>query len=195
MKRVAAVRDMLGPNKDLMVDCNCTWDYVRAIKTIPYLEELNVKFIEEPAPIDHLETSAKIASATWIPIAGYENETHILGFQDWMLKGGVYYIQPNACRVGGVTAMRKIFTLASVYERAVCTHSWSTAICMLANLHLMATIANGEYLEYDVNPNPFRDELNVYPFELKDGYVLLPERPGLGIELNMDIINKYKMTV
>ena len=195
MRRVEEARRLLGPDTPLMVDCNCSWDYARAVKTIPYLEELDVKFIEEPVPVDMVETSARIAATTRIPIAGYESETHLLGFLDLMQRGKVYYLQPDACRVGGITALRKIIALSQVYEREICTHAWSSAVSLAANLHLMATASNADFLEYDINPNALREELSVHPFILEQGNVLLPQRPGLGVELNPDTVKKYSLKV
>jgi len=193
MHRVAEARRILGPDAPLMVDCNCSWDYAQAVKTIPYLEELDVKYIEEPVPVEKVGTSARIAAATKIPIAGYESETSISGFLDLMMRSGVYYIQPDVCRVGGITAMRKIITLSQIYEREICAHAWSSAISLAANLHMMATAVNGDALEYDINPNPLREELSVHPFILEQGDVLIPDRPGLGVELNPDTVKKYAL--
>lgn len=192
MKRVQAVRDALGPDIGLMVDANSIWDVPTALKWIKPLEELDVRWIEEPVCVDDVEGSARIAAATSIPIAGYEQESNRLGFRDLILHGGVQFVQPNSVRVGGISEVRKIAALAAMWHRPCYPHSFSSAVCILANLHVLASIPNGGELEYDRNPNPLREELNIHKLEIEDGVVKLPERPGLGIELNPDTVEKYR---
>jgi len=191
LKRVQEVRKLLGPDRELMVDCNNNWDLPTALKWLPYLEELDVKFIEEPFPVDNLEDSARLAEKTRIPLAGFENETNLWGFRDIITKNAAYFIQPNAARVGGITAMRKIAALAQAFNRSVCPHAFSSMVCIMANMHLLATLPNGVFLEYDVNENALREELNLHPLVIDNGWVQLPQRPGLGVELNRDTVGKY----
>lgn len=188
--RVRYARDCLGDHFDLIVDANCTWDLLRAYDYLPYLEELGVKFIEEPFQLNQPQTYKKLSEATRIPLAGSENETSLLGFTD-IMHSGVYFVQPNVCRVGGPTNMRRIMTLIDLNERIFAPHSWSSIICMSANMHLMATTRKHYMLEYDINPSAFREDLVAEPYPFKDGIYEIPDRPGLGLEINFDTVEKH----
>ena len=194
IKRVQAVRDAVGPDIGLMVDANSIWDVPTALKWIRPLEELEVRWIEEPVSVDDVDGSARVAAATSIPIAGYEQESSRLGFRDLIVRGAVHIAQPNSVRVGGISEVRKIAALAAMWHLPCYPHSFSSAVCILANLHVLASIPNGGELEYDRNPNPLREELNVHRLQVLDGVVRLPDRPGLGIELNRDIMEMYKVS-
>lgn len=104
------------------MDANCTWDLPRAYAYLPYLEELNVKFLEEPFQLNHPHSYRTLAGQTRIPLAGSENESSIYGFQEFM-NAGVYFVQPNVCRVGGPTNMRRIMTLIDLNERVFAPHA------------------------------------------------------------------------
>lgn len=192
--RVCAVRDAIGPDIDLMVDANSIWDVPTALKWIRPLEELDVRWIEEPVSVDDVEGSARIAAATRIPIAGYEQESSRFGFRDLIVNKAVHIPQPNSVRVGGISEVRKIAALAAMWHLPCYPHSFSSVVCIHANLHVLASIPNGGQLEYDCNPNPLREELNLHKLEINDGVVTLPERPGLGIELNPETMERYKVS-
>lgn len=188
--RVRYAREALGDDMDLMVDANCTWDLPRAYAYLPYLEELNVKFLEEPFQLNRPQSYRTLAGQTRIPLAGSENESSIYGFREFM-DAGVYFVQPNVCRVGGPTNMRRIMTLIDLNERVFAPHAWSSIICMSASMHLMATTRNHYKLEYDINPSAFREDLILEPYPFENGIYTIPDRPGLGIELNPDTLEKH----
>ena len=100
------------------------------------------------------------------------------------MRSGVYFVQPNVCRVGGPTGMRRIMNLIDLNERVFAPHSWSSIICMTANMHLMATVRKHYMLEYDINPSAFREDLILEPYPFKQGTYEIPDRPGFGLELN-----------
>lgn len=188
--RVRYARESLGPDVDLMVDANCTWDLPRAYQYLPYLEELGVKFLEEPFQLNCPQSYKKLTEQTRLPLAGSENESSIYGFME-LMDAGVYYVQPNVCRVGGPTNMRRIMTLIDLNERVFAPHAWSSIICMTADMHLMATTRRHYMLEYDINPSAFREELITNPYPFQDGSYTIPDRPGLGLELNQETLKKH----
>ena len=108
-----------------------------------------------------------------------------------LMDAGVYYVQPNVCRVGGPTNMRRIMTLIDLNERVFAPHAWSSIICMTADMHLMATTRRHYMLEYDINPSAFREELITNPYPFQDGSYTIPDRPGLGLELNQETLKKH----
>lgn len=188
--RVRFAREHLGPETDLMVDANCTWDILRAYAYLPYLEELGVKFLEEPFQLNSPQSYRTLARQTRIPLAGSENESSLYGFRE-LMDAGVYFVQPNVCRAGGPTNMRRIMTLIDLEERVFAPHSWSSIICMTANMHLMATTRRHYMLEYDINPSAFREDLIQEPYPFRDGCYTIPDRPGLGLALNMDTVDRH----
>ena len=190
LARVQYARDSLGEDVDLIVDANCTWDLPLAYKYLPYLEELGITFIEEPFQLDHPYSYQALSQQTRIPLAGSENESSIRGFQD-LMRSGVYFVQPNVCRVGGPTGMRRIMNLIDLNERVFAPHSWSSIICMTANMHLMATVRKHYMLEYDINPSAFREDLILEPYPFKQGTYEIPDRPGFGLELNMETVTRH----
>ncbi|MCC8194654.1 MAG: mandelate racemase/muconate lactonizing enzyme family protein [Deltaproteobacteria bacterium] len=192
MNRVREVRKRLPDDGELMVDSNFVYDLPAALKCIPYLEELEVKFWEEPLHVDNPEDAAYLATKTRIPLAGSENETSMFGFRDIMSKNAAYYLQPNVSRTGGITALKKIAGMAEAWNRVIAPHCYSTMINIVATMHVLASIPNGLFLEWDANETPFREDLIAQSFTIDGGYVNLQDGPGLGIELNMDTVNKYR---
>jgi L-alanine-DL-glutamate epimerase-like enolase superfamily enzyme len=103
-------------------------------------------------------------------------------------------VQPDVIWTGGITECRKVAALAQAYGLPVIPHVFSSALASVANMHFIAGIPNGSLLEFDQNPNPLRDELFEEPLDIEaDGTVRLPERPGLGVRLNMATVEKYRV--
>lgn len=188
--RVRHARAILGEDVDLMVDANCIWDLDRAYAYLPYLEMLNIKFLEEPFQLDCSYSYQQLSQRTRIPLAGSENESSLYGFQR-LIDSGIRYLQPNSCRVGGPTNMRRILSLVDFNERVLAPHSWSSFICMAVNMHMMATCKKHYKLEYDINPSVFRETLVETPYEMKDGTFLIPDKPGFGLKLNMETVHRH----
>lgn len=195
IKRVEAVREAIGNDIDLLVDANSSWDFKTAITMAKELEKLNVYYIEEPVVTEDLESSARLAAATTIPIAGYETAYTKFEFKDIILKKAVDIVQPDVAWAGGLTECMKIASLADSFSLPVIPHCFSSALCLAANLHFGAAIPTCELVEFDQNYNPLRDELITNPFEVSNGYVTLSEKPGLGIEINEDIVEKYRIEI
>jgi len=196
IERVKAVREAIGDKIDLLIDANNNWDSKTAIKMARALEEYNIYYIEEPVPTEDIVGSAKLAAATTIPIAGYETAYTRYEFRDLIVMKAVDIVQPDAVWTGGITECMKIAAFASAYSLPCIPHCFSSSVCLAANLHFVSAIPNGELLEMDRSYNPLREELIDSPFQIdKDGYIKLPDTPGLGITLNEEIINKYKVDI
>ena len=193
LERVRSVRQAIGNKIDLAVDANSNWDVPTARWMGKRLEELGVKWIEEPVSPDDVEGSAIVAQSTVIPISGYEQETTRYGFRPLIEKRAVHIVQPDVTWSGGITECKKIAALACSWNLPCRPHVFSSGVCLAANLQFIASIPNGDLLELDRNPNPLRDELineSLSPDAM--GVVTLPDRPGLGIDLNPEIIKKYR---
>jgi L-alanine-DL-glutamate epimerase-like enolase superfamily enzyme len=194
LARVAAVRQALGPHAKLMVDVNCAWSPAFAIEMGRAMERYNLYWIEEPVATDDIEGSARVADALATPIAGYETEMGLYAFRELISRGAVDIVQLDIAWSGGFSEGRRIAAYAGAHHRMVAPHAFAGAVLLVASLHFAAAIPNGLVLEWDQNPNAIRDELLKEPLRLEsDGTVKLPERPGLGIELDRSAVERYRV--
>jgi L-alanine-DL-glutamate epimerase-like enolase superfamily enzyme len=191
--RVAAVRRALGPQAKLMADVNCAWSPSFAIEMGRALEPYKLYWIEEPVATDDIDGSARVADALATPIAGYETEIGLYGFRELITRGAVDIVQPDIAWAGGFSECRRIAALAQAHHLMVAPHAFASAVTLVASLHFIASIPNGLVLEFDQNPNALRDELLNEPIRIEpDGMIRLPERPGLGIELDRGAVEHYR---
>ncbi len=192
--RVAAVRRAVGPRAKLMVDVNCAWSPAMAIEMGRALEPYRLYWIEEPVATDDIDGSARVAAALATPIAGYETEIGLYGFRELITRGAVDIVQPDIAWSGGFSECRRIAALAQAHHLMVAPHAFASAVTLVASLHFAASIPNALVLEFDQNPNGLRDELLKEPLRIDgDGMIRLPERPGLGIELDPSAIDRYRV--
>ena len=191
--RVAAVRRALGAKAKLMVDVNCAWSPSFAIEMGRAFEPYKLYWIEEPVATDDIAGSVRVADALATPIAGYETEIGLYGFRELITRGAIDIVQPDLAWAGGFSECRRIAALAQAHHLMVAPHAFAGAVLLAASLHFIASIPNGMVLEFDQNPNGLRDELLKEPIRAdSDGMIKLPERPGLGIELDRGAIERYR---
>jgi L-alanine-DL-glutamate epimerase-like enolase superfamily enzyme len=190
--RVAAVREALGPDSALMIDANCAWTPDQAMRFADAVERYNIFWIEEPVETADHAGSAMVAAATSIPIAGYETEVGLAGFSRLIEARAVDIAQPDVAWSGGISECRRIAALAQANHLAFAPHCFSSAVLLAASLHLAASLPNCTLIEIDRNPNPLRDDLLREPIVVREGFVQVPEGPGLGIELDPDVIETYR---
>ena len=194
LTRVAAVREALGPKAKLMVDANCAWSPAMAIAMGREMERHNLYWIEEPVATDDIEGSAEVARALAAPVAGYETELGLYGFRELISRGAVDIVQLDLAWSGGFSEGKRIAAYAHAHHRMVAPHAFAGAVLLVASLHFAAAIPNGLELEWDQNPNAIREELLKQPLRLeKDGTVKVPERPGLGVELDRVAVERYRI--
>ncbi len=192
--RIKAVREAIGPNIDLLVDGNNVYTAYEAIKMARRMEAYDIFWFEEPVPAEDIEGSAKVAHAIDMPVAAGENEFTRYGFRDLIINQALDIAQPDATWCGGITEARKIAAMASAWNITCVPHSFSSAIALMSNLHFSASIPNSMFQEFDRNYNPLREELLTEPVRInKDGYIDLPDKSGLGVELNEATVKKYRL--
>src|SRR5271168_5321642 len=194
IERVATVRRALGPQAKLMVDVNCAWSPAFAIEMGRALEPFKLYWIEEPVATDDIDGSARVADALATPIAGYETEIGLYGFRELITRGAVDIVQPDLAWTGGFSEGRRIAALAQAHHLMVAPHAFGGAVLLATSLHFAASIPNALVLEFDQNPNGLRDELLKETIRADgDGMIRLPERPGLGIELDPAAVERYRV--
>lgn len=178
----------------LMVDANNNWNTFTAIQMGRAFQEMGVFWLEEPLHLDNIEGSIELAATLDLPIAGYESEVGLFNFREYIYRRAVDIVQPDVIWSGGITECVKIANLAAAFNLPCLPHVFSSAVSLVANMHFLASLNNGGILEMDRNPYPLRDELLVEPIEVRsDGLVYLPEKPGLGIELDDSVVKRYRV--
>ncbi|MCP5150434.1 MAG: mandelate racemase/muconate lactonizing enzyme family protein [Ectothiorhodospiraceae bacterium] len=192
VRRVAAIREAVGDELDIMLDMGFPVPLDDAIYLGRALAEHRVYFLEEPLSPDDVGGFAKLVAASPTPIATGEKETSLHGFVDLMDRGELRIVQPDVARVGGISEAMRIAAHCESRNVRMIPHCWSTDILVAATLHVVSTLRDCPYLEYNVTDNPLRTELLVAPIRPRDGILHVPEGPGLGIELDEDTIARYR---
>lgn len=189
---VSAVRDTIGPDAPLMVDGNARYSIAEARRMAPAWREAGVFWLEEPFAPEHPEAFRALRpSLSGIPLAAGENEFGRQGFKE-LIEGGVVDIaQPDCCRCGGLTEALRIVADAAEKDIKIAPHTWSDAVALTANMHLVAATPHALTVEVDQTGNPFIDDLLVEGPRITAGRAVLPGGPGLGIELNHDEVRRY----
>jgi L-alanine-DL-glutamate epimerase-like enolase superfamily enzyme len=193
---IAAVRRAVGPEFTIMVDVAYAWDSVeRALAIIETWAEYDVFFVETPLWADDLEGYAELCLRSPIKVAAGEWLATRFEFLDLMDRGGVQVAQPDVGRVGGLTEARRVCDLAAERGRLIVPHGWKTGITIAATAHLAAVTPHMPFFEFvpqAVAESALRRELVVDELELVDGRLALPRKPGLGIELNRDALERFE---
>jgi len=193
---IATAREAVGPDVELMVDAGGSeqfWPhgYKWALNTARMLADYDVVWFEEALPPDDLEGFAKLREHAPVLIATGEVLTRRQSFQPWLERGAVDIIQPDATKVGGLSESRRIAWMAQEHNVLFVPHGWNTAIGLAADLHLVAALPVARWVEY-LTPSPYIEEIITEPFQLdEDGLLPIPQKPGLGIELNPDGVARY----
>jgi L-rhamnonate dehydratase len=189
---VAAARKAGGPDFDLMLDVGKGWTSAReGIDRARRMEEHNLYWIEEPFWPDDYAKYAALAAAVPTPIAGGEEETTLADFERLAEKGHVEVLQPDVTRAGGISECLRVADYARRKGKRCVLHAWSTGIIKAATLHVLAAMDEAEYMEYCVQTTDLNQKLVAEKFPLKNGEVAIPDRPGLGIELDEAVLKQY----
>ena len=191
-KWVGEIRRAVGPDIALMLDMGTPVPFDSALWLARALAEHEVFFLEEPLSPDDLDGFAQLVAASPTPIATGEKETSRFGFRDLMERGNLRIIQPDVARCGGISEIRRIAALAELRNVRVIPHCWSSDILVAATLHFLVTQRDAPWQEFNVMDNPFKNGLVRNPFRLEDGRLRVPDEPGLGIELNEEVIERYR---
>ena len=198
---VTAVRKAIGGEIHLMIDANHAYDATTAIRLGRELSHLNIDWFEEPVSPEDIEGYIDVRKAVGIPVAGGEAEFTRFGFRQLITQRAVDIVQPDICATGGLTEGRRIADMARAWHIRCIPHVWGTAIGRAASLHFIASLPptppalfqQQPLLELDLTPHPLRDEVVLNPPEVVNGWVWVPQSPGLGIDVNEAFLEKYKL--
>jgi L-alanine-DL-glutamate epimerase-like enolase superfamily enzyme len=193
---IASVREAVGAEFVLMVDLQYAFSDVNTcLATIRDWEKFDLFFIETPLPADDLQGYAQLANEQPIPIAAGEWLTTRYEFLDLMDRGKVKVVQPDIGRVGGLTEACRVCELAKERGLTVVPHLWKTGISIAAAAHLAAATPHCAFIEFlpgDLCDSPLRRELLTEELHMIDGRIPIPDRPGLGAELNREALARFK---
>ena len=187
--------------KEVMIDVNHAYSVTDAIRLGRELEDAGwrLRWYEEPVVQEDPDGYAEVRRALITPIAGGENEYTLFGFKQLLAKRAIDIAQPDICIAGGFTGCRHIVALAHAHGVQVNPHVWASAVGQAASLQLIASIPVANHalfpkdilLEFDTSSHPFRNELTDMPLRQKQGWVEIPQKPGLGIDVNRKTLEKY----
>ena len=190
LAHVRAARRGVGEEAEFMIDAGLAYDVTTAIKRAHQFAEFRPYWFEEALHPDDYEGYTKLAANSPLRIAAGEQEVTLAGFER-LLDCGLDVMQPDVARVGGLTNMRRIGQLAAKRYRLCVNHSYKTGVSIAASLHALAALPNSYWLEYCVEDSALRQTLTRQRFPVVDGLVAAPEEPGLGVELDEAVVEKY----
>ena len=193
---VKAAREAIGPDSRLMVDAggsDAFWPngYKWALNTAKMLADYDVHWFEEALNPDALEDYVKLREHSPVAISGGEVLTRRQSFQPWFNARAFDIVQPDVTKVGGISEERRIACMAQDYGIRFIPHGWNTAVGLAADLQLASAFPDTDLVEYLIG-SQFIDEIKVGGWKLDaDGMLAIPTKPGLGLELDPDVLKKY----
>lgn len=201
IENVRTVRQAIGNEFPLMVDANHAYSLREATILAKAIEPYNIGWFEEPVSPEFYHHYRELRQKTTIPIAGGECEYLRYGFHQLLKNECVDILQIDICGAGGLTEAKRIATLASTFGIEIVPHTWGTGIAFHAALHFIANLepipgrllAPNMFIEYDRTENGIREHLTNPSIKMEDGFIQVPDRPGLGIEVNEKAIQQYMM--
>lgn len=188
---VEAVRDAVGNDVDLLIECHGRFDVATGIKIANALKPFNPMFMEEPTPPDSLDALAEVHAKSPIPIAAGERIYSPHQFKEFLDKGCADFAQPDVSHCGGISAIKRMAAMAENYYVALAPHNPSGPVANAATLHLAASTYNFRILEICLTDVNWRGELTNERVVFENGNILIPEGIGLGLELNEENCLKY----
>lgn len=193
---VAAARDAIGPDCQLMVDAggsDAHWAgrYKWALTTARMLENYGVSWFEEALTPDALDDFVRLRELSPVPISGGEVLTRRQSFLPWLQRRAFDIVQPDVTKVGGLSEQRRIAWLAEDHGVKFVPHGWNTAVGLAADLQLASAVATTDFVEY-LTGSPFIDGIALGGWRLDaDGMLAIPDAPGLGLELDRDAVREF----
>ncbi|WMT89775.1 mandelate racemase/muconate lactonizing enzyme family protein [Pelagibacterium sp. H642] len=201
LRVIAAVREAAGPDMRIMIDGNHGYEAYEAIRVGQRAAEYGIDWFEEPVVPEQLQAYREVRARQPIPVAGGETWHTRWGMREPIETRCVDIIQPDICGCGGFSEIRRIADLASLHGVRVVPHVWGTAVQIAAALQFTAAMVPDPVrnkplepiLEFDRTINPFRQAVVKTPLEHAGGVVAIPDRPGLGIEINRDALTEFAL--
>ncbi|MGL4197647.1 MAG: mandelate racemase/muconate lactonizing enzyme family protein [Allorhizobium sp.] len=201
LRVIRAARDAAGPNMRLMADANHGYGVLEAVEFGLRAAEYGLDWFEEPVVPEQLAAYREVRAKQLIPVAGGETWHSRWGMKEPIETRAIDIVQPDLAGVGGFTEAKRVADLAALHGVRVVPHVWGTAVHIAAALQFIAAMVPDPVrvnpiepiLEFDRTDNPFRQAVIQTPIEHTNGMVAIPNAPGLGIEINRDALQEFKM--
>jgi L-alanine-DL-glutamate epimerase-like enolase superfamily enzyme len=193
--RVIAARAHLGPDIAIMCDAHGTFTVAEAKRFAYLVRDCDITWFEEPVAGDDKPGMAEVRASSHIPIAAGESESTRFDFRDLIAARAVDVLQPDLAICGGITETMRIGALAAAHNLLLAPHLWAGAPAFAAGLHTAAASTASMILEYSLGANPMLHALTEERFEVEDGMIAIPERPGLGITIREDVLRANMIEV
>lgn len=195
VESVRAVREATGPGIEIGVDINGAYDAATAIRFCAAVEEYDLTFLEEPVYPDDIDGYEQIRRHTTIGLACGESEFGVFGFRELLRRRAVDIVQPDIARIGGFTAAMRLNALVHAHNVRYAPHTgFSCGVAQLASIHLAAAVSNLKFLEEMYIQNDLAEIFTEPLPKATKGVVAVPQRPGLGLQLDRKKIAKYRLT-
>jgi L-alanine-DL-glutamate epimerase-like enolase superfamily enzyme len=187
---IRKLREAVGPDFDLIQESNTRWSLEQCLEIAPVLEELKFLWWEEPTRRT-IDNYLKIKQALkTVKVSGGEGRANRGELAEWVDRGAYDIIQPG-CDDAGVTEAWHMARMAHTRGKLLCPHNWQDGLVAIANAHLMAAVPNRFLLETNMTPNPLKEGLFKEKLAVKNGYLDIPNKPGLGVELKEGLEEQY----
>ena len=191
IRRVQNARKALGDDIKIMTDAHGTFSVPEAKRFCKETEDCNLYWMEEPISTDNKIGTSEVRESTITPIAAGESEFTRFDFKDLIDYKAVDVLQPDPAIVGGITESMRIAALASTYQLELAPHCWGSAISFMAGVNVAFASPSAAIIEFSAGGNPLMYELTEESPDVKNGRIKAPNRPGLGLHLNWDFVEKY----
>lgn len=196
IQRIQIARDILGPDRDLMVDANGILNIAYLRNLNPTLVKNNIRWMEEPVAITRVSELQSVKAVLDVPVAGYELEQTASAWAELIEGNTVDIAQPDSIWSGGITECIDVAATCAAHEVEFVPHNFASIVCLAANAHLAAHAPTGGWLEVDSNDNPFLWAIDTDGgFKLENGRIKIPDTPGIGVTPNIAAIEKYRIPV
>ncbi|ESP89353.1 mandelate racemase/muconate lactonizing enzyme family protein [Candidatus Halobonum tyrrellensis] len=192
---VRAVREAVGPDVDLLIECHGRFSAGQAVDIARKLDEFEPTWFEEPCPPDSINSLAEVSRRSPIPVATGERHMTKHDFFELVTRTEIDVFQPDLMNTGGITEGKKIAGLAEADHVDIAPHNPQGPVASAIYAHFCASVPNFRIQElfqtYDVD---WVDDLLVDPLVIEDGFMEIPEGPGFGIELDLDVVREHEYT-
>src|SRR5262245_18081834 len=190
---IATARSVIGPGRALMVDRGRVYTVKRALELLRCVEVQDLYWFEESLQPDELDGYRRLAVAAAVRIAAGEADSGIRPFRALVEHGHLDVLQPDVARCGGFSVARQIADLAREHAVEIVPHCFSTGVLVAASLHFVAALDRPTWSEFSVADSPLVNGILATPFELRDGALAVPTGPGLGIELDEELVDRMRV--
>jgi L-rhamnonate dehydratase len=187
----AAAKKAAGSSVEVMIDIGHGYNLKMAMQAAKEFADIGIYWMEEPFPPEDFDGYQRLCDSTRLQIAAGEQDVGRWAFRRLIWEAHLDVIQPDISRVGGLTEAKRIAYMAREANRMCVPHAFRTGVLVAACLQLIAAIPNSAFLEFSVTESALRRELLTEPFKVVNGRVAVPSKPGLGIEINQETVQKF----